>query len=132
MLELVTADFTFGQALLTVLEIFLFVAWFWILISVVGDLFTDHGVSGWGKAGWILLLLILPFLGLLIYLIARGGSMHERVAKREAEAKQEFDSYIRHTAAPSPAEEISKLAALRDQGTISAAEFDQMKAKLLA
>ena len=89
------AEFTFGQALLTVLEIFLFVAWFWILITVISDLFRDHEVSGWAKAGWVLVLLIMPFLGTLIYLIARGGGMRERAIHEQAEVQQRFDSYVR-------------------------------------
>ncbi|HET9161853.1 MAG TPA: SHOCT domain-containing protein [Solirubrobacterales bacterium] len=126
------ADYTFGQGLLTVLEIFLFVAWIWVLITVFSDLFSDHGVSGWGKAGWCILLLLVPFLGVFIYLIARGGSMQERMAKRQAAAQQQLDTYIRQAASASPADELGKLADLRDKGTISTAEFEQAKAKLLS
>lgn len=128
----VFADYTFGAGLLTVLEIFLFIAWIWVLITVLGDLFSDHGVSGWGKAGWCALLILVPFLGVLIYLIARGGEMQERAIARQTEAKQQFDSYVRETAAAtSPADELAKLASLRDQGAISTSEFEQAKAKLL-
>jgi len=128
----VLADYTFGSALLTVLEIFLFIAWIWVLITVLGDLFSDHTVSGWGKAGWCALLILVPFLGVLIYLVARGGKMQERTIARQAEAKQQFDSYVRQTAAAtSPADELAKLAALRDQGAISTPEFEQAKAKVL-
>jgi hypothetical protein len=136
MIGLPTADFTLGDALLTVLEIFLLVAWFWILIVILSDLFGDHTVSGWGKAGWCVLLLILPFLGAFIYLIARGGTMHERVLQREASAKRQFDAYIRQTAAASPAaaspaEELARLAELRERGAISEAEFEQLKQRAL-
>ena len=128
----VLADYTFGAGLLTVLEIFLFIAWIWVLITVIGDLFSDHSVSGWGKAGWCAILILVPFLGVLIYLVARGGKMHERAMARQAEAKSQFDSYVRQTAtAASPADELAKLAALRDQGAISTAEFEQAKAKVL-
>ncbi|HVS99275.1 MAG TPA: SHOCT domain-containing protein [Solirubrobacterales bacterium] len=128
----VFADYTFGAGLLTVLEIFLFIAWIWVLITVIGDLFSDHSVSGWGKAGWCAVLILVPFLGVLIYLIARGGKMQERAIARQTEAKQQFDTYVRQTAATaSPADELTKLAALRDQGAISAAEFEQAKAKVL-
>jgi hypothetical protein len=128
----VLADYTFGAGLLTVLEIFLFIAWIWVLITVIGDLFSDHSVSGWGKAGWCAVMILVPFLGVLIYLIARSGGMQERAVKREAEAKQHFDTYVRQTAAAaSPADELTKLAALRDQGTLSVAEFEQAKAKVL-
>lgn len=126
------ADYTFGQGLLTVIEIFLFVAWIWVLIAVFGDLFSDHNVSGWGKAGWCILLLLVPFLGVFIYLIARGGSMQERMVKRQADAQQQLDTYIRQAAAASPADELAKLADLQDKGTISTAEFEQAKAKLLS
>lgn len=126
------ADYTFGQGLLTVLEIFLFVAWIWVLITVFGDLFSDHNVSGWGKAGWCVLLLLVPFLGVFIYLIARGGSMQERMVKRQADAQQQLDTYIRQAAASSPADELVKLADLRDKGTISSADFEQAKTKLLS
>jgi hypothetical protein len=127
------AEYTFGQGLLTVLEIFLFVAWIWVLITVFGDLFSDRDVSGWGKAGWCILLLLVPFLGVFIYLIARGGSMQERMVKRQSGAQQQLDTYIRQTAAAaSPADELVKLADLRDKGTISTAEFEQAKTKLLS
>ena len=131
MTHLVLANFTLGDALLTVLEIFLFVAWIWILVAIISDLFSDHAVSGWGKAGWTILLLLLPFLGIFIYLIARGGTMQERALKREAEAKKHFDAYVRQTAGASPADELAKLADLRDQGTISEAEFEQAKNRVL-
>jgi hypothetical protein len=127
----VLAEFTLGAALLTVLEIFLFVAWIWVLISVFGDLFSDHSVSGWGKAGWCFLLLFLPFLGVLIYLIARGGSMHERTAARQADAQRQLDAYIRKAAASST-DELAQLADLRDRGTLSAEEFEAAKRRVLA
>ena len=125
------ADYTLGAALLTVLEIFLFVAWFWILITVISDLFSDHTVSGWGKALWVFFLIFLPFLGVLIYLIARGAGMHERAAKRAATAQSQFDAYVRQTAGSSPASELETLAKLRSDGTLSDAEFEQAKQRLL-
>lgn len=128
----VMAEFTLGAALLTVLEIFLFIAWIWILVAIIGDLFSDHRVSGWGKAGWTILLVLLPFLGILIYLIARGGTMHERALQRQAEAKSQFDAYVRQTASVSAADELVKLAELRDRGTISESEFEQAKGRVLA
>jgi hypothetical protein len=129
---LVLADFGLGEALLTVLEIFLFIAWFWILISVIGDLFSDHNVSGWGKALWTIVLILAPFLGVFVYLIARGGGMHERAMQRQTAAKQELDNYVRQTAQASPADELAKLAELKSKGTISDAEFERMKAKLVS
>jgi Phospholipase_D-nuclease N-terminal/Short C-terminal domain len=126
------ADFTFGHALLTVLEIFVLVAWFWILISIVSDLFRDHELSGWGKAAWILVLIVLPILGVLIYLIARGAGMRERAVTEQAEARKHFDAYIRETAGASPADELHKLSELKQRGELTDAEFEQAKAKLLA
>lgn len=131
MTDLVMASFGLGEALLTVLEIFLFVAWIWILVSVIGDLFSDHGVSGWGKAAWTIALVFLPFLGVFVYLIARGDGMHERAAKRQAEAQSQFETYIRQTASSGPSDELAKLADLRDRGVLSESEFEQAKSRLL-
>ena len=125
------ADYTLGAALLTVLEIFLFVAWIWVLISLFSDLFADHSVSGWGKAGWTFLLFLVPFLGALIYLIARGGGMHERAMHRAEAAQSQMDAYIRQTAGSSPASELETLAGLHSKGVLSDSEFEQAKAKLL-
>jgi Short C-terminal domain/Phospholipase_D-nuclease N-terminal len=129
---LLLADFTFGQALLTVLEIFLFIAWFWILITIVGDLFRDHTISGWAKAGWVLLVVVFPLIGTLIYLIARGTGMRERAIAEQTEMRRQLDSYVRETAGSSPADELHKLSDLKQRGELSEAEFEQAKAKLLA
>jgi hypothetical protein len=127
------ADFTFGNALLTVLEIFFLVIYFWILIAIIGDLFRDHELSGWGKAGWIIVLLLVPFLGMLIYLIARGEGMRERTVKEQTDMQRHMDAYIRGTAGTaSPADELAKLSELKDKGAISDAEYERAKAKLLA
>jgi ABC-type transport system involved in cytochrome bd biosynthesis fused ATPase/permease subunit len=133
MIHVPMADFTLGDVLLTVLEIFLFVAWFWIFIAILGDLFSDHTMSGWGKAAWAIVLVVLPFLGAFIYLIARGGTMHERALQREANSRRQFETYVRQTAATaSPADELAKLAELRDRGAISEAEFEQLKQRALS
>jgi Phospholipase_D-nuclease N-terminal/Short C-terminal domain len=132
MIHLLTADFNLGDALLTVLAIFLFVAWFWILIAILSDLFSDHTLSGWGKAAWVIGLLVFPFLGIFIYLIARGGTMHERAVRREGEARKQFETYVRQTAGTSAADELVKLTELRDRGSISEAEFEQVKERVLA
>lgn len=126
------ADFTLGHALLTVLEIFLFVAWIWVLISLFSDLFGDSSVSGWGKAAWTFLLFLVPFLGVLIYLIARGGGMQERAMARASAAQKQFDDYVRQTAGSSPASELETLAGLHSKGVLSDSEFEQAKQKLLA
>ena len=95
---MVLADFTFGQALLTVLEIFVFAAWLMILFSIFGDLFRDHELSGWGKAAWSVFLIFVPFLGALIYMIARGSGMRERALQQQQQTQQQMDAYIRQTA----------------------------------
>jgi hypothetical protein len=131
----VIAEFTLGHALLTTLSIFFFVIWIWILITILSDLFRDHELSGWWKAVWVLFLVVIPFLTALIYLIARGNGMRERTIQAQAEAKKEFDSYVRQAAssgeATSTADELEKLARLKTAGTITDAEFAAQKAKLL-
>ena len=128
---MVFADFTLGDALLTVLEVFLLVVWFWILIAILGDLFRDHQLSGWWKAVWVLFLIFVPFLTALIYLIVRGQGMRERSVKEQADARRHFESYVRETAGSSPVDELHKLSELKDKGAITDAEFDRMKAKLV-
>jgi hypothetical protein len=126
------ADITFGELLLVVVEIFLFVVWIWILFSIITDLFRDHEMSGWAKALWILFLVFIPFLTGLVYLIARGSGMRDRAIKAQTDAKAHFDEYVREQAHASPADELHKLNDLREKGALSQAEFDQAKAKLLA
>jgi putative oligomerization/nucleic acid binding protein/phospholipase D-like protein len=127
------ADISFGEILLVALEIFFFVIWIWILITILSDLFRDHELSGWAKAAWVLFLVFIPFLTALIYLIARGEGMRDRTIKAQADAKKHFDEYVREQAhAASPADELHKLAELKDKGALSSEEFEQAKAKLLA
>ena len=92
------ADINIGEALLVAFEVFFFVIWIWILITILTDLFRDHETSGWVKAAWVLFLVFIPFLTALIYLIARGSGMRDRTIKAQAEAKQHFDSYVREQA----------------------------------
>jgi putative oligomerization/nucleic acid binding protein/phospholipase D-like protein len=127
------ADISFGELLLFTLEIFFFVIWVWILITILTDLFRDHELGGWAKAAWVFFLVFIPFLAALIYLIARGAGMRDRTIKAQADAKKHFDEYVREQAhASSPADELHKLAELKDKGALSAEEFEQAKAKLLA
>lgn len=127
------ADISFGEGLLFVLEFFLLFAWIWILIAIIGDLFADHQLSGVAKAVWVFFLVFLPFLGVLIYLIVRGKEMQERKIKAQAETAKEFSSYVREQAqAAGPADELHKLNELKENGALSAEEFEQAKAKLLA
>jgi hypothetical protein len=115
------------------LWIFLFVAWIWLLVGVFADIFRSEDLSGWGKGLWTVGVLLLPFLGVFVYLIARGGQMHDRQAKAVMEAERAQQQYIRQvaTATPSTADELAKLAQLRDQGVIDLTEYEQQKAKLL-
>lgn len=126
------ADINLGEALLVAFEVFFFVVWIWILITILSDLFRDHEMSGWGKAAWVLFLVFIPFLTALIYLIARGSGMRERALKAQAEAKHHMDAYIQEQAHSSPADELHKLNDLKEKGAISSEEFDKAKAKLLA
>ena len=126
------ADINFGEALLVAFEVFFFVIWIWILITILSDLFRDHELSGWAKAAWVLFLVFIPFLTALIYLIARGSGMRERALKAQAEAKHHMDAYIQQQAHSSPADEQHKLNDLKEKGAISSEEFDKAKAKLLA
>jgi Phospholipase_D-nuclease N-terminal/Short C-terminal domain len=126
------ADIEFGEALLIALEVFFFVIWIWILITILSDLFRDHETSGWAKAAWVLFLVFVPFVTALIYLIARGDGMRERAIKAQAEAKQHMDSYIQEQAHASPADELHKLQELKEKGALSDDEFNRAKAKLLA
>ncbi len=125
------ADITFGELLLVVVEIFLFVIWIWILFTIITDLFRDHEMSGWAKGIWVLVLIIIPVLSALVYLIARGDGMREREIRAETDAKRHFDEYVREQAHSSPADELHKLNDLREKGALSQAEFDQAKARLL-
>lgn len=127
------ADISLGELLLLTLEIFFFVVWIWILITILSDLFRDHELSGWAKAAWVLFLVFIPFLTALIYLIARGEGMRDRTIKAQADAKKHFDEYVREQASSvSPAEELHKLAELKDKGALSSEEYDRAKQKLLA
>ena len=118
----------------TILEIFLFVIWFWILITVFIDIFRSHDLSGGAKALWFLFVLFIPLIGVLVYLIARGSSMHERAAQQAQQQDEAFRSYVQQAAGEgsTPAEQLAKLADLRDRGVITAQEFESQKAKILA
>jgi len=117
----------------TILEIFLWVIWIWILIWVFIDIFRSQDLSGWGKALWFLFVLFIPLIGVLVYLIARGGKMQEHAAQQAQRDDQQFRAYVKEAAGPeSTADQLAKLADLRDRGVISAAEFEREKAKILS
>jgi predicted PurR-regulated permease PerM len=111
---------------------FAFVAYLFALFSVVADLFRDHKLNGWWKALWIVFLIFVPFLTVLVYLIARGRGMAERGAKEQKQVQQATNDYIRQVAGASPADEIAKAKELLDAGTITQDEYNSLKAKILA
>jgi ABC-type multidrug transport system fused ATPase/permease subunit len=112
---------------------FVFVLWIWLLISIFMDIFRSHDLGGGAKALWVLFVIILPFLGVLVYLIARGGKMHERAAEQAAHQQKAFDTYVKQAASSgSSVEDLSKLADLKEKGVITDAEFEAQKAKILA
>ena len=115
----------------SMLWFFMFFLWIWLLISLFSDIFRSDDLSGWGKAGWVIFMVALPWLGALIYLIARGKGMQERAVADMAAREKATRQYIQDVATTSTADELSKLAALRDQGVLTSAEFDSQKAALL-
>jgi hypothetical protein len=123
------------DAFLTMLYFFLFIIWIWLLIMVFIDIFRSHDISGWVKALWLIFIIVLPFLGVFVYLVARGGKMHERAAEQAAQQQKAFDQYVRQAAGTpgaTTADQISKLADLKSQGVITDAEFEAEKSKILA
>ena len=129
---MILANYNFASFLWDVLVIFAFVIWFWLLIVVFGDLFSRHDIGGWAKAGWIILVIILPYFGVFIYLIAEHSGMAERRGQQLSAAQAETDSYIRSVSGSGgPAGEIETAKKLLDSGAISQAEYDSLKAKAL-
>lgn len=112
--------------------IFAFIAYLIALFAVIGDLFRDHKLNGWWKALWIVFLVFIPFLTVLVYLIARGPGMRERAEREASQAQEATERYIRTVAHHSPADEITKAKVLLDAGTITAQEFETIKAHALA
>ncbi|MFD4657183.1 SHOCT domain-containing protein [Kitasatospora sp. NPDC058444] len=129
-------DYPLLDIFFTTMWIFLWIMWFFLLFRVFGDLFRDDTVSGWGKAGWSVFLILLPFLGVFVYLIARGKGMGRREVRRTAEAEQEFRAYVRQTAAETTApsshvDDLARLAELKNKGDITEEEYQRAKAKVL-
>jgi hypothetical protein len=118
----------------TIFEVFLWVTWFWILITVFIDIFRSHDLSGGAKALWFLFVLVIPLIGVVVYLIVRGTGMHERTAQVVQARDAAYDSYLAQngTSSSSTADQLSKLADLHDRNVISDQEFDQAKAKVMA
>jgi hypothetical protein len=133
-MNLLAADFGTGQILWDMLWFFLFIIWFWLLITVFSDIFRSHDMGGFAKALWVIFVVILPYLGVFVYLIARGGKMQEHAAAQVQRQNDAATAYIQNVAGQktSPAEELARLADLRDKGVLSEAEFQAAKAKALA
>jgi Short C-terminal domain/Phospholipase_D-nuclease N-terminal len=127
----IAADYPFLDVLWTMIIFFCWVCWIWIVITVFIDLFRRDDIGGWGKAGWVVFVIVLPFLGVLVYLIAQHDGMRERSVKQAQAQKQEFDRYVREAAGGS-ADQIAKAKQLLDAGTITQDEFDALKAKALS
>ncbi len=126
------AEFGSGQVLLSMFWLFMFMIWFWLLIVVFGDIFRDHELSGGAKAAWSIFVIILPYLGIFVYLIARGHGMAARSQSAQAEQKAAFDSYVRETAgSANPADQIAKAKGLLDSGAITQEEFDTIERNAL-
>jgi hypothetical protein len=120
---------------LTTLYFFIFIIWLWLLFMVFIDIFRSHDLGGWAKGIWVIAIIVMPYLGVLVYLIFRGGKMHERAAQQAALQQKAFNQYVKQAAGTpgsTTADEISKLADLKSRGMLTDAEFDAEKAKLLA
>ncbi|MFI6405906.1 SHOCT domain-containing protein [Streptomyces sp. NPDC050548] len=132
------SDYPLLDAFLTMMWFFLWVLWFMLLFRVIGDIFRDDKLGGWGKAGWTLLVCVLPYLGVFVYLIARGKGMGKRDVQQAQAREQQFRSYVQKAAAENTAprankaDELAKLAGLHDHGDITDAEYEKAKSKVLA
>jgi hypothetical protein len=128
-----STDYPVLNVFWTIFEIFAFVIWFWLLFVILTDVFRSSDLSGWGKAGWTIFVIFLPVIGILTYLIVRGPSMHERSAQQARQQEQAFRSYVQEAAGspPSSADQLAKLADLRQRGVITSEEFEREKTKVL-
>ncbi len=117
--------FSFSNFLVDVLAVFIFVLWFWLLISVIGDLFRRHDVSGWAKAIWVIVLVVFPYIGVFVYLISQGRGMAERQGERAQHAREQ----LRHMVGYSVADELEKLDRLKNSGSISSDEYTRLRAR---
>jgi predicted membrane channel-forming protein YqfA (hemolysin III family) len=122
---LFSGGFTFTNFVADVFSIFIFVLWFWLLITVFGDLFRRHDISGWAKVVWVIVLIVFPYLGIFIYLISQHRGMAERQSQRAQEAREE----LRHVVGFSVADELEKLERLKNSGTISNEEYSRLRAR---
>jgi hypothetical protein len=130
---MLTASYSFLSFFWDALVVFAWIIWFWLLITVFADLFRRHDASGWAKAGWIVFVIVLPYIGVLVYLIAEHEGIAERNTQRAQAEQRQFDQYVQSVAPSSdPSEQIAKAKTLLDNGTITQAEFDRIKEKALA
>jgi hypothetical protein len=132
---MLAAEWGTGQVFWSMLWFFLWVIWIWMLVVVFGDIFRSRDLGGWGKALWSIFVIVTPFLGVFVYLIVRGGSMHERAYEQARQQEQMLRQYVQETAGNgkgSAADELARLADLRTKGVITEDEFLQAKAKALA
>jgi hypothetical protein len=127
-------DFGTGQVFLSMVYFFLFFIWIWLLIVVFSDIFRSHDLSGWAKALWVIFVIFFPYLGVFVYLIARGHKMQEHAMQAAQAQDAATRSYIQNVAGSgaSPAAELERLSNLKQQGVISDAEFQQLKAKIVS
>jgi hypothetical protein len=130
----VVLAYSFGQVMWSMFVFFAWILFFWLLFTVFADLFSRHDISGWAKAGWCVLVIVLPYIGIFVYLISQGKGMGERRMKDAQTAQRQMDDYVRSVAASGggPTDEIARGKELLDSGAITQAEFDQLKAKALA
>ena len=131
---MLATDYPFLDVLWTMVIFFVWILWFWLLFTVFADIFRRHDLSGWGKTGWLVFAILLPFLGVFIYLITQNVGMTERNLQRSRAQREQFDDYVRETATPGggAAAEIDKAKQLLDSGAITQAEFETLKQKALA
>ena len=124
------AEFGSGQVFLSILWLFLFITWFWLLITVCSDLFRSRDLSGWAKAGWAVFVVFLPYIGVFAYLALRGHKIGEHALQDAQRQDEAFRSAVRNAAAPTDADQLTQLASLKQQGVIDEAEFQRMKARV--
>ncbi len=128
----IAADYPLLNIFWSMIIFFAWVIWIWMVIIIFADIFSRRDISGWVKAAWSVFIIVVPFLGVLVYLIAHSDDMAERRAGEQKAAQADFDQYVKTVAAPAPATEIEKAKGLLDSGAITQAEFDSIKAKALA
>lgn len=129
---MLATNWTFGQLMWSMLVFFAWILFFWLLFTVLADLFRRHDISGWGKAGWVILMVFLPFLGIFVYLITNSKGMADRNVRDVQRARADMDAYVKSVASTDPATQIAQGKELLDSGAISQTEFERLKAQALA